>query len=100
MLARPALRLLVSPAASLAPFSRVFASNTSSSSSAASAALRRKMAAPILRVHARQIFDSRGQPTVEVDVTTAKGASGGEHEGVVGSAGVCGVWSEWCGLSC
>jgi enolase len=27
----------------------------------------------ILKVHARQIFDSRGNPTVEVDVTTAKG---------------------------
>lgn len=27
----------------------------------------------IERVHARQIFDSRGNPTIEVDVTTAKG---------------------------
>jgi len=27
----------------------------------------------ILSVHARQIFDSRGNPTVEVDITTAKG---------------------------
>jgi enolase len=27
----------------------------------------------ITRVHAREIFDSRGNPTVEVDVTTAKG---------------------------
>jgi len=27
----------------------------------------------ILKVHARQIFDSRGNPTVEVDVTTEKG---------------------------
>ncbi|CAG8499601.1 1556_t:CDS:2 [Paraglomus brasilianum] len=43
----------------------------------------------ILKVHARQIFDSRGNPTVEVDVTTEKGvfraavpsgASTGIHE--------------------
>jgi enolase len=43
----------------------------------------------ITKVHARQIFDSRGNPTVEVDVTTAKGlfraavpsgASTGIHE--------------------
>lgn len=27
----------------------------------------------ILKIHARQIFDSRGNPTVEVDLTTAKG---------------------------
>ena len=46
----------------------------------------------ILNVHARQIFDSRGNPTVEVDVTTEtgtvgraavpSGASTGEHEAV------------------
>ncbi|KAF9347877.1 phosphopyruvate hydratase [Mortierella sp. NVP85] len=44
---------------------------------------------PILKVHARQIFDSRGNPTVEVDVTTEhglfraavpSGASTGVHE--------------------
>ncbi|KAJ2794894.1 phosphopyruvate hydratase, partial [Coemansia helicoidea] len=43
----------------------------------------------ITRIHARQIFDSRGNPTVEVDVTTDKGlfraavpsgASTGVHE--------------------
>ena len=44
----------------------------------------------ILSVHARQIFDSRGNPTVEVDVITENGvlgraavpsgASTGEHE--------------------
>ena len=27
----------------------------------------------IKAVHARQIFDSRGNPTIEVDVTTEKG---------------------------
>ena len=27
----------------------------------------------ILKLHARQIFDSRGNPTVEVDLTTEKG---------------------------
>ena len=46
----------------------------------------------IISVHARQIFDSRGNPTVEVDVTTESGilgraavpsgASTGEHEAV------------------
>ena len=46
----------------------------------------------ILHIHARQIFDSRGNPTVEVDVTTENeitgraavpsGASTGEHEAV------------------
>ncbi|KAF9126280.1 hypothetical protein BGW39_006729, partial [Mortierella sp. 14UC] len=43
----------------------------------------------ITKVHARQIFDSRGNPTVEVEVTTAhgifradvpSGASTGIHE--------------------
>ncbi|KAJ2685816.1 phosphopyruvate hydratase, partial [Coemansia spiralis] len=43
----------------------------------------------IIRIHARQIFDSRGNPTVEVDLTTDKGlfraavpsgASTGVHE--------------------
>lgn len=48
--------------------------------------------AAILDVHARQIFDSRGNPTVEVDVVTESGvigraavpsgASTGEHEAV------------------
>ena len=46
----------------------------------------------VISVHARQIFDSRGNPTVEVDVTTENGvlgraavpsgASTGEHEAV------------------
>ena len=46
----------------------------------------------ILKIHGRQIFDSRGNPTVEVDVITEKsflgraavpsGASTGEHEAV------------------
>nr|AVI57695.1 enolase A [Taenia crassiceps] len=45
----------------------------------------------IQKIHARQIFDSRGNPTVEVDLTTAKGmfraavpsgASTGVHEAV------------------
>lgn len=44
---------------------------------------------PIQKIHARQIFDSRGNPTVEVEVTTElgifraavpSGASTGEHE--------------------
>ena len=46
----------------------------------------------IINVHARQIFDSRGNPTIEVDVTTENGVLGraavpsgsstGEHEAV------------------
>ena len=46
----------------------------------------------IINIHARQIFDSRGNPTVEVDVETENGvvgraavpsgASTGEHEAV------------------
>ena len=46
----------------------------------------------IIHIHARQILDSRGNPTVEVDVTTENGimgraavpsgASTGEHEAV------------------
>ena len=46
----------------------------------------------IIDIHARQIFDSRGNPTVEVDVITEhgylgraavpSGASTGEHEAV------------------
>ena len=27
----------------------------------------------IVKIHAREIFDSRGNPTVEVDLTTSKG---------------------------
>jgi len=43
----------------------------------------------VLKVHARSIYDSRGNPTVEVDITTPKGlfraavpsgASTGIHE--------------------
>jgi enolase len=45
----------------------------------------------IIKIHARQIFDSRGNPTIEVDVTehgilgraaVPSGASTGEHEAV------------------
>ena len=46
----------------------------------------------IVKIHARQILDSRGNPTVEVDVVTENGilgraavpsgASTGEHEAV------------------
>ena len=32
--------------------------------------------ATITKIHARQIFDSRGNPTVEVDLTTSKGKYG------------------------
>jgi enolase len=37
----------------------------------------------IIKIHARQIFDSRGNPTIEVDVVT-------EH-GILGRA--CSIWS-------
>jgi enolase len=45
----------------------------------------------IIKIHARQIFDSRGNPTIEVDVITDNGVLGraavpsgasGEHEAV------------------
>lgn len=29
----------------------------------------------LIKVHARQIYDSRGKPTLEVDVTTSDGIS-------------------------
>lgn len=41
-------------------------------------ATRPAMASVVQRIHARQIFDSRGNPTVEVDLTTAKGACAAE----------------------
>ena len=31
---------------------------------------------PVTKVHARQIIDSRGNPTVEAEITTDKGAFG------------------------
>ena len=34
---------------------------------------RRSTMSKICKIHARQIFDSRGNPTVEVDLTTDKG---------------------------
>ncbi len=37
----------------------------------------------IINVHARQIFDSRGNPTVEVDVIT--------ENGILGTCG-CALW--------
>lgn len=32
-----------------------------------------KVTMSILKIHAREIFDSRGNPTVEVDLYTSKG---------------------------
>src|SRR3712207_7650013 len=37
---------------------------------------RRRAMTPILNVHGREIFDSRGNPTVEVDVVLERGARG------------------------
>src|SRR6266568_3764161 len=36
----------------------------------------------IISVRAREILDSRGNPTIEADVTVPSGASTGEHEAV------------------
>ena len=56
----------------------------------------------IANIHARQILDSRGNPTVEVDVTTEKGffgraavpsgASTGEHDAWKSCDGVGDIW--------
>jgi enolase len=42
----------------------------------------------ITKVHARQIFDSRGNPTVEVDVTTTQG----KHTAAVPSGASTGIY--------
>ena len=57
----------------------------------------------IVSVHAREIIDSRGNPTVEVEVATASGAFGraavpsgastGEHEATATSRG---IWEKAC----
>merc|ERR1711953_1203603 len=48
---------------------------TSSSSRLSNLSMIRRLASkmPIKKIHARQIYDSRGNPTVEVDLTTEKG---------------------------
>ena len=38
------------------------------------------MSGLITKVHAREIFDSRGNPTVEVDLTTDKGVTTAKEE--------------------
>ena len=58
----------------------------------------------IINVHARQILDSRGNPTVEVDVITENGtlgraavpsgASTGEHEAVELRDGEKNLWAK------
>ena len=35
--------------------------------------IRKPSSMPIKKIHARQIYDSRGNPTVEVDLTTERG---------------------------
>ena len=60
----------------------------------------------IIDIHARQILDSRGNPTVEVDVTTENGvlgraavpsgASTGEHEAVELRDGGKGLYGKRC----
>ena len=44
-----------------------------STASAAKAVVQRRFMSAITGVHGREIIDSRGNPTVEVDITTAKG---------------------------
>jgi enolase len=44
-----------------------------STTSAAKAVVQRRFMSAITGVHGREIIDSRGNPTVEVDITTAKG---------------------------
>src|ERR1700748_2117200 len=66
------------------------------------ASARRKAMTAIVDVHARQILDSRGNPTVEVDVTledgsmgraaVPSGASTGAHEAVELRDGDKGRW--------
>ena len=50
------------------------------------------MSSSIVDIHARQILDSRGNPTVEVDVTLADGAFG---RAAVPSGASTGVHEAW-----
>eukprot|EP00179_Madagascaria_erythrocladioides_P007744 CAMPEP_0198308346 /NCGR_PEP_ID=MMETSP1450-20131203/1019_1 /TAXON_ID=753684 ORGANISM="Madagascaria erythrocladiodes, Strain CCMP3234" /NCGR_SAMPLE_ID=MMETSP1450 /ASSEMBLY_ACC=CAM_ASM_001115 /LENGTH=450 /DNA_ID=CAMNT_0044010999 /DNA_START=80 /DNA_END=1429 /DNA_ORIENTATION=+ len=50
------------------------------------------MATTISKVHARQIFDSRGNPTVEVEVTTTGGAGAGTYRAAVPSGASTGIY--------
>lgn len=43
---------------------------------------------PITQVHARQVYDSRGNPTVEVDLLTERGL----HRAIVPSGASTGVY--------
>jgi enolase len=47
--------------------------STSSSAAKATGVVQRRFMSAITGVHGREIIDSRGNPTVEVDITTAKG---------------------------
>jgi enolase len=48
-------------------------STTSSSAAAKAGVVQRRFMSAITGVHGREIIDSRGNPTVEVDLTTSKG---------------------------
>lgn len=50
----------------------------------------------IQRVHARQVYDSRGNPTVEVDVVTETGL----HRAIVPSGASTGTYQEMRLLCC
>jgi len=69
---------------------------------------------PITKIHARSVYDSRGNPTVEVDVVTEtglhraivpSGASTGQHEACELRDGDKSMWGgkgearAWCGTS-
>lgn len=43
---------------------------------------------PVAKVHARQVYDSRGNPTVEVDIVTEKGL----HRAIVPSGASTGLF--------
>ena len=50
------------------------------------------MSSTIVDIHARQILDSRGNPTIEVDVTVADGSFG---RAAVPSGASTGVHEAW-----
>ena len=47
---------------------------------------------PIAKVHARSVYDSRGNPTVEVDIVTETGL----HRAIVPSGASTGKFTTYC----
>lgn len=50
---------------------------------------------PISKIHARSVYDSRGNPTVEVDVVTETGL----HRAIVPSGASTGLFAVLCFLN-